>query len=80
MSQYYISFIIMGQTPPKDLIMAKRRATPKTCAIRHGMWPCMIWKQSLNNYGNPFGGVQKPSQNDHLQINVTCVKMSTWRN
>jgi hypothetical protein len=54
MNQYYISCIIMGQTPPKDLVMAKRQTTPKTCAIWHGMSPCMIWEQSLNNYVNPF--------------------------
>jgi hypothetical protein len=29
---------------------------------------------------NNFGGVQKPSQNDHLQINATCIKMLAWRN
>jgi hypothetical protein len=31
---------------------------------------------SLNLQGeNSFEGVQKPSQNDHLPINVTCVGM-----
>jgi hypothetical protein len=29
---------------------------------------------------NNLEGVQKPSQNDNLQINATCIKMPSWRN
>jgi len=37
--------------------------------------------QSLKFFGeNNFEGVHKPSQKDHLSINVTCIGMSTWRN
>jgi hypothetical protein len=36
---------------------------------------------SLNILGeNSSKGVQKPSQKDHLLINVTCIGMPTWRN
>jgi hypothetical protein len=36
---------------------------------------------SLNLQGdNNLKGLQKPSQKDHLLINVTCVRMSTWKN
>jgi hypothetical protein len=49
MNQYNVSRTIMGQTPPKSLVMAKRLAAPRTCAIRGGMWPWLIWKQSSNN-------------------------------
>ncbi len=51
---YNVSPIAMGQTPPKGLVMVKRQATPKTCAIWGGMQPCAIWKQSWNNLMNPL--------------------------
>jgi hypothetical protein len=37
LSQYNVSPTIMEQIPPKGLVMAKRRATPSTCAIYDGM-------------------------------------------
>jgi hypothetical protein len=49
----------------------------------------VIWEQSktikrihlLNLKGeNSPKGIQKPSQNDHLSINATCIRMSTWKN
>jgi hypothetical protein len=79
----------MGQTPPKGLVMAKRQATPRTCVIWHGMWYCVIWNQSWNNYGNPlanlsgensFKGVQTPSLKGLMHINVTCIRMPSWKN
>jgi hypothetical protein len=54
MSWYNISPTIMGWIPFKGLFMVKKRATPRICAIRHEMWPCAIWEQSWNNYGNPL--------------------------
>ncbi len=53
-NRYDISPIAMGQIPPKSLIMVKRWATPRTRAIRGGMWPYAIWKQSWNKWGNPL--------------------------
>jgi hypothetical protein len=52
------------------------------------MWPLAIWKQSWNNWGNPFTksygwknfeNVQKSSQNDHLLIDGACVGMLVWK-
>jgi hypothetical protein len=37
MSQYNVSFIVMGQIPPKGMVMAKRWAAPKMHAIWGGM-------------------------------------------
>jgi hypothetical protein len=51
-NQYNISLMAMGRTPPEGLVMAKRWATLRICAIRRGMWLCAIWKQSWNNCGN----------------------------
>ncbi len=73
MSQYNVSPIAMGGTPPKGLVMAKRWATLRICTIWHGMWLCVIWEQSWNNYGNPFvesskwsnlGDVRRPFYKD----------------
>jgi hypothetical protein len=51
---YNISPMAMGQTPHEGLVMVKRRTTLRICAIQCGMWPCVIWEQSWNIYGNPF--------------------------
>ncbi len=53
-SQYNTSPMAMGRTPPKGLIMVKRRVVPRICVIQHGMWPCARWKQSLHICGNPL--------------------------
>ncbi len=60
------------------LVMAKRWATPRTCAIWGEMWPSVAWYDNkiettkginllnlLNE--NDSKGVQKPSQKDHFQ-------------
>ncbi len=86
---YNVSLIVIGWTPFKGLIMVKKWATPRTCAIWGGMWPCVKWNKvgtiekihSLNFLGeNNPKTIQKPSQNDHLSINAAYVGMSTWRN
>jgi len=46
MNSYNVSRIVMGWTPPENLVMAKKQAAPRTCANWGGMWPCVIWKQS----------------------------------
>ncbi len=38
-----------------------------------------IYLQNFMGENSPKG-VQKPSQNDHLQINVTCFGMPIWNN
>jgi hypothetical protein len=38
MNWYNDSPIAMGWTPPKGLVMVKRQAAPRTCAIWGGMW------------------------------------------
>jgi hypothetical protein len=53
-SQYNVSLMVMGWIPPKGLVMAKRWAALRVCAIQRGMWPCAIWKQSSNDCGNPL--------------------------
>jgi hypothetical protein len=53
-NRYNTSLTAMGQIPPKDLLMAKRRVALGTCAIRHGMSPCAIWKPNKNNGINMF--------------------------
>jgi hypothetical protein len=80
----------MEWTSHECLVVAKKGVAPRTWTIRHGMWPCATWKKSWNNYGKPQvrnllienspEGVQKPSKKDHLQINVTCIGMSIWKN
>jgi hypothetical protein len=92
--QYNVSHAAMGQTPLKGLVMTKRWSTPKICvapricAIQCGMWPCAIWEQSWNNYGNPFAksfgwnnleGVQKSLGRKVAYKNAPCVGMPTWR-
>ncbi len=49
MSQYNVSPIAIGWTPPKGLAMAKKQFVPKTHAIWGEMWPYVIWEQSWNN-------------------------------
>jgi hypothetical protein len=89
MSWYNVSPTAMGWTPSKSLVMLKKWIVPRKHVILGGMWPCAIWKQNWNNWMNPLAepsgennpkGVQKPSQKDHLPINVACVGMPTWRN
>jgi len=74
--------IVMGQISPQGLVMAKRQAAPRTCAIWGEMWPYAIWNKigttkgiHLLNLqgGNNLESVQKPSQKDHMLINATCV-------
>ncbi len=88
-NQYNVSPIAMGWTPLESLVMVKRWAVPKIHAIQSGMWLCAIWKQSWNNWKSPrlnllgellFENVQKPSQKDHLLINITWVGELAWRN
>jgi len=54
MSWYNVFTTTMGWTPLEDLVKVRRRATLNTCVIQRGMWPCVIWEQSWNNYGNPL--------------------------
>jgi hypothetical protein len=54
MNQYNVYVITMWQIPREGFVKVKRQVAPRTCAIWCGMWPCVIWKQSWNNYGNPF--------------------------
>jgi hypothetical protein len=65
--------------------MAKRWAVPKTHVIWGGNrvqyenkvgTTERIHLLNLQGENNP-GGVQKPSQNDHFPINVTCVETPT---
>jgi hypothetical protein len=86
-NRYNGSPTAMGWIPPKGLVMAKRRAISRTCAIWGRMWPSAIWKiklkqlkQSTHWIFKVFEGVQKPSQKDHLLINATCIRTLTWRN
>jgi len=37
-----------------------------------------VHSQNLLGENNPKG-VQKPSQKDHLQINVACIRMHAWK-
>ncbi len=37
-----------------------------------------VHSQNLLGENNPKG-VQKPSQKDHLQTNVACVRMHAWK-
>jgi hypothetical protein len=53
-SQYNVSPMTMRQTPLEGLVMAKRQAVLRICAIQHGMWPCKIWEQSWNKCENPL--------------------------
>ncbi len=89
MNRYNASPIVMGQTPSKGLVMAKRQVASKTCAIWGRMLPYVIWEQSWNNSGNPFAKFSgwkqsqtclKKSQNDHLLINVACGGLPIWTN
>jgi hypothetical protein len=79
----------MGQIPHEGIVMVKRQATPRMRAIWGGMWPYAIENKVgttkgihlLNFQGeNNLEGVQKPSSNDHLAINVAYVRTSVWRN
>jgi hypothetical protein len=54
MSRYNDSPTTMGWIPLKSLVMVKRQVILRTCAIRSGKWLCAIWKQSWNNWWNPF--------------------------
>ncbi len=49
---YNVSCTARGRTPPKGLVVAKKRTIPRTRAIWGGMWPYAIWKQSWNHWGN----------------------------
>jgi hypothetical protein len=78
----------MGRTSFEGLIMAKRQIISRICAIRRGMWPCEIWNKVETNVGihlqnlpneSNFESVQKPFQKGHLQINVACIGMPTWK-
>jgi len=53
-SRYSASPTAMGRTPLEGLVMAKRQVTARTHVIQGGMWLLVIWKQSWNNWGNPF--------------------------
>jgi hypothetical protein len=88
MGWYNVSPMTMRQIPLEGLVMTKKWTAPRICAIRHGMWPCMIWEQSWNNCGNPFTessrwnnlkGVQKPPGKKVTCRNATCVGMPTWK-
>ncbi len=79
----------MGQNPHKGLVMVKRWATPRACAIWHEMWFCAIWEQSWNNcenlYTKSFGWEHSWRcekiilEGGHLQINAIHVGKSDWR-
>jgi hypothetical protein len=82
--------LTMGQILHEGLVMVKRWVAPRTCVIWHEMWPCAIWEQSWNDcedlYLEFFGWKHfwKCSkiilEGGHLQINVICVGIPTWRN
>jgi len=76
----------MGQIPHEGLVMAKRQAIPKTCAIwvecGHVQYEnkseTIEGIHSLNLQGEFFfESVQKPSQKDHFLIIATCVGTPT---
>jgi hypothetical protein len=54
MNQYNVFITTMGWTLLEDLVKVRREVVAKTCAIQRGMWPCVILKQSWNNYEDPF--------------------------
>jgi hypothetical protein len=54
MNWYDFSPPTMGRIPHEGLVMVKKQNTPRICVIQCGIWPCVIWKQSWNNCGNPF--------------------------
>jgi hypothetical protein len=74
----------MELIPHEGLVMAKRQTTPKTMQFE---MECdfMQYENKVKttkgiNSPNLLGenipkGVQKPSQKDHLSINVACIRM-----